>query len=332
MFKRNPNLTGILAMALLTAIIPLTGVGRYPISVLSVTANHALVALGLVLLFGYAGQISFGHAGFYALGAYTSGVLTARGLVSPAVGVLLGAAVAGLLAAVIGRPILKLQHKFLALATLGVAKIILIFAIQLTPLTGGANGLMGIPHLSVGGVKLVSDTAYYYLNWIVLALGMLLANNLTRSRTGRALSAIRSSEPAAEASGVDVVTAKLKILVLSAIFAGIAGALYGHYITFISPTIAEPMTSIHFLVMAVIGGTLSIWGGVIGALLVTLLTEVLRSVVPTLLPDAGGEYEVIAYGLVLVLVLIFRPQGLATLFHGLVRPTQRPAEATGGGS
>lgn len=313
-------------------LLPLLGIGRYSTSVLMIAGNNALVALGMVLLVGWAGQISFGHAAFYALGAYTSGILTARGLVPTPVGVVLGAVVAGLVAAVIGRPILKLQHHFLALATLGVASIIFIFASQLTTLTGGPNGLTGIPHLSLGGFELSSDLANYCLSWILLAVGMFLAHNLIRSRTGRALAAIRSSEPAAQASGVDVATAKLKVFVLSAVFAGISGALYGHAITFISPSLATAATSVHFIIMAVIGGTLSIWGAPIGALLVTLLTEVLRGVVPLVLPEAGGEYESIAYGVVLMLVLIFKPQGIATLFQGLAQRDRKPAPSTGGGS
>lgn len=330
MLKRNPNLIGILGMTLLAALIPLLGVGRYPISVLTIAANNALVALGMVLLVGWAGQISFGHAAFYTLGAYTSGILTARGLVPTPVGVVLGAAMAGLVAALIGRPILKMQHHFLALATLGVASIVFILVSQLTGLTGGPNGLLGIPHLAVGPWELGSSTANYYVAWIVLAFGMVVANNLIHSRTGRALAAIRSSEPAAQASGVDVATAKLKVFVLSAVFGGISGALYAHTITFISPTIATPAMSIQFMIMAVIGGTLSIWGAPLGALLITALTEILRGVVPKLLPDAGGEYEVIAYGLVLIVVLIYRPQGLATLFQGLSQRSRRTAQATTG--
>lgn len=295
----------------MAAALPLVVRSHYYLSILVMIGNYALATVGLNLLIGYTGQISFGHAAFYGLGAYTSAILTTQYHVSPWLALVLGAFVAGVAALIIGVPTLKLKGHFLALGTIGFAEIINIVLIEWGTVTKGPSGIPGIPYFKLGPVVFDNDISYYYLTLFFVLVGFLLAYNLVHSRAGRALRAIKGSEIAAQSLGINVARRKLEVFILCAVFGGIAGSLYAHYVTFISPANFNVMTSILFVVMAVTGGIESIWGALIGATLITGLTELLRGLVPMMLPDAGGEIEIIAYGVILITVLIFMPNGIA---------------------
>ncbi len=301
----------IALFTVLIFVLPFFITNNYYLSVLVIIGIHTTVVVGLCLLMGYAGQISLGHAAFYGLGAYTSGILTSTYNVSPWFAILAGAVGTGIVAYLMGIPIFRLKEHYLALATLGLGLIIHVVFMEEVELTGGPSGLsQGIPYLSIGNLVLNTDFKYYFLVWTVALLAVILANNVVHSRIGRALRSIHGSEFAAQSLGVDTGKYKLQVFALSAVYASVAGSLYAHYITFISPSPFGLMTSIQFVVMAVVGGLASIWGPILGVTAITVLAEGLKFIVPQLLPWAGGEYEIVVYGLILVIIMIFLPEGL----------------------
>jgi len=303
----------IALFTLLIFALPFIITNNYYLSVLVIIGIHTTVVVGLCLLMGYAGQISLGHAAFYGLGAYVSGILTSTYEVSPWIAIFVGAVGTGILAYVMGIPIFRLKEHYLALATLGLGLIIHVIFVEEVELTGGPSGLSnGIPYLSFGNFMLNNDFRYYFLVWTVALIAIILANNVVHSRIGRALRSIHGSEFAAKSLGVDTVKFKLQVFALSAVYASVAGSLYAHYITFISPSPFGMMTSIQFLVMAVVGGLSSIWGPIFGVTAITVLTEGLKSFMYQFFPLAGGEYEIIVFGIILVIIMIFLPEGLTS--------------------
>jgi branched-chain amino acid transport system permease protein len=298
---------------LLFLALPLVVRNNYLLGILIITGLYTIVVAGLGILMGYAGQISLGHAAFFGLGGYTVAILTTTWhWYAPAA--LLGAAVLpGLVAAVIGRPVLKLKELYLALATLAFGMLVFILFNEGGAITGGPSGLGGIPHLALGGLVFDRDREFYYLVWTVVLLVFLGIRNLVHSRTGRALKAVRESELAAEAAGIDTAGLKYQAFIFSAVLAGLAGGLYAFYVTFISPSAFDFHTSVQFVLMAVLGGLGTFWGPLLGAGLVVAAGEFLRWAVPLVIPGAGGEYQIIFFGIILVVVMIFKPEGLGAV-------------------
>lgn len=293
----------------------------YGLSVLIIVAIHVIATAGLTLLLGFAGQISLAQAAFYGLGAYGSMIGTLRFGWTPWLALVATAIACGLLAYLIGVPALRLHGHYLALATLGFGIIVNIVLVQETGITGGPTGVAGIPKLSLGPVPLGSDRAFFVFVWTVaLALLLICRRLVTGSAYGRVLRALQASEVATASVGIDVARYKVQIFVLTAVLGSLAGSLYAHYLTVISPSEFGFDVSIEFLVMAVIGGLGSVWGALVGVLAVTLLLEALRTVAPMLAPNAPtSEYEVVAFGAVLVLALLFLPEGLAGGWSRLAR-------------
>lgn len=298
----------------------------------------ALAAVGLTLIMGFAGQVSIGHAAFYGIGAYSLALLTVRQDWPPVLALLAGLVIAGALAAVLGAMVLRIRGHFLAMATLAFG-LIVFFVLRGSGFTGGNSGLGGIPGLSLLGVDVEGDAATFLVTWAILALGIVVAQNIVDSRTGRALRAMGASEVAAAASGIDVRRTKIAVFAVGSLYAALAGSLYAMYVTYIAPDAFGVLTSIELLIIATIGGLRSVWGAPLGALFVILLTEGSREVVPLVFSGATGSYELVAYGLALILVLLVLPQGLAGGIADLVarargaraaRAERRePAEATG---
>ncbi len=299
---KHGHLLGLAALAAAIPITPRLLGNDYYLTVLIVGGFNVILALGLNLLMGYAGQVSLGHAAFFGLSAYTSGILTATFHFPVLAGIAAGIVLVGAVAYLIGIPTLKLKGHYLAMGTLGFGVIVYIVFNEATGLTGGPSGLTGIPKLSVGGHVLSSDRDYYYAVWGILFVLFALAQNLVRSRVGRALRAIHTSETAAAVLGVDVARYKVIVFVLSALYAAVAGALYAHYVTFISPGTFGFHASIQFVTMVVLGGMASLWGAVAGALFLTVLPEALRTI---------ENYDILVYGAILVLCMMFLPGGLA---------------------
>lgn len=275
---------------------------EYYISILILSGITAIVVVGLNLLLGFAGQISLGHAAFFGISAYTSAILTTNYGFPVLAGLIIGIILSSLVALLIGMPALKLKALSLAMATLGFGLIVYIFFNEALSLTGGPSGFVGIPRFNVLGYEFYSDLSYYYLVAGCLTVVLIISLNLINSRAGRALKAIHSSENAARVMGINVHRYKLFIFVLSAVFAALAGGLYAHYLSFVAPSSFGFHASLQLIVMSILGGMSSVWGGVIGALFLTSMPEFLR---------VYEELETILYGLILILCMMFMPQGLA---------------------
>jgi len=274
---------------------------NYHLMVLNVAALNIIVIIGLNLLMGYAGQISLGHAAFFGLGAYLSAICTTTYGFPLWPTMVMAMIITGMVAYAIGIPTLKLEGHYLVMATLGFNVIIYIVMIQLDSVTGGPSGFAGIPRLKIGEFAFDSDRKIYYLLWVVSIGILLLSLNLIHSRVGRAMAALSHNEIAARCAGIDTQTYKVKIFVISAALGSLAGSLYAHYLTFISPGTFSIFYSIQVVTMVLVGGIGSLWGSVFGAVLLTILPEALHAV---------KEYNVLIYGLILMVVLIFFPQGL----------------------
>lgn len=274
---------------------------EYYFTLLNFVGIHTLLVVGLNLLLGYAGQISLGHAAFFGLGAYTSGILTATCGVNPWLALLAGLVLSGSAAFLIGVPALKLRGYYLAMATLGFGIIVSIILNEAQPLTGGPSGLPGIPPLTLAGFPLNTARRLYPLIWLAVGVILALSANLVDSRAGRALRALHDSEVAAASLGVDTARLKLKIFIWSALYASLAGSLYAHSLNFIAPSSFGFMFSIKLVAMVVLGGMASIWGSLLGAGVLTVLPEVLT---------VFHDFEVVIFGAILMVVMIFLPRGL----------------------
>ena len=302
------QLLTFLALALLVGLAPTLLAGSYLLNVLVFVGINTMLAVALNLVLGYAGQISLGHAAFFGLGAYLSGVLTATYGLNPWLVMPLAALAVGGLAFLIGFPILKLKGHYLAMATLGFGIIVYIVFNETVDLTGGPSGLTGIPNLKIGSLVFDTDLRNYYLIWAFVLGVILLAQNLVNSRVGRALRAIHDSEVAARVMGVNVRLLKVQVFALSALISSLAGSLYAHTMTFLAPASFGFHFSVELLTMVVIGGLGSVYGSLLGAALLTLLPELLRTF---------QDYDIIVYGLILILVTMFLPGGLASLVDRL---------------
>ena len=293
-------------LAVTITLIPVFVESKYHLIVLNIIGLNTIVVVGLNLLVGFAGQISLGHAAFYGLGSYFSGILTVNyGFpLWPAMFVAMVAT--GGIAYLIGYPALKLRGHYLVMATLGFGIIIHILMGELEHFTGGHDGLIGIPPLSLGSLTFDNDFNNFYLIWTFVFFCLLAARNLLNSRVGRALRAIHGSEVAANSLGVHTASYKVKVFVLSAMFASIAGSLYAHYITFISPSTYDFYYSIQVVTMVIVGGMGSLWGSLFGAAILSLISEALH---------IAKQYHIIAYGVLLSLILIFLPEGVLVSIH-----------------
>jgi len=308
------DLYTLLVMALATALYPLlVGGNQYFISLLVFLGINGIITMGLSLLMGYAGQISLGHAAFYGIGAYSSGVLTTKYSVHPAGAFFAGILLSALIAWLVGKPTLRLKGHYMAVATLGFGEILFIVFNELSPLTGGPSGLSGIPTLTIFGNPIEGGT-YLYLVWGLIILLLIFSLNVINSRVGRALRAVHGNELAANAMGVDASRYKVQVFVLSAVYASMAGSLYAHFVTFISPSSFGLMFSILLLMMVVVGGAGTIWGALLGAAVLTVLPEYLRGL---------EDFEVLAYGAILMGVLLYMPRGILEGVRGLLTRGRR---------
>jgi len=294
-------MTLIIFVLMIIALPFLTG-SSYTLTVGIFAGINALVAIGLCILMGYAGQISLGQAAFYGIGAYVSSILSAHHGLPVIASLALGMLAAALAAVVLAIPSLRLKGHYLAVATLGFGEVVCVALNEWGP--GGPSGFGDIPQFSIPGYTFSSSAGYFYLVWLTVAAIMAFSLNLMNSRSGRALKAIHGSELASSAMGLDVVMLKIKVFVLSAVYAALAGGLYAHYVTFISPGSFSFFHSVLLLMMVVVGGITNLWGGIIGAVAVTILPELLRQF---------QEFDVLAYGVILTLSLLFFRDGIVPI-------------------
>ena len=310
----------------------------YHLTQLTMTAYYSLVIVGLCMLIGYAGQISLGHAGFFAIGGYTTAFLTtlnfmafstnpAAGILktlgilvsgqnlygenilylSPWIGCIAAVALAALAAFLIGRPVLKLKGHYLAMATLGFG-VIIEKIVRGSKIFGGADGLSNVPAFGIlPGLKVSGEmqdrVLNYFVAWVLVVLGILLLTNLIHSRSGRALRALHDGEEAANAMGVDTARAKLNVFIIGAVFAAIAGVFLTHFNGCIGPGEASVMKSIRYVAIVAVGGMANLWGTLVMGFLLNFLS--LRGVF--------GTYDDAVFGAILILVMLFAPNGFIGL-------------------
>lgn len=312
MTARRRELLGFAIVGALVLALPLCTRSPYFLNVAVFIGLHSMIAIGLGLLLGYAGQISMGHAAFYGIGAYASAILTTRYHVNPWLAMMAAASLTGLVAYAVGRPTLRLHGHYLAMATLGFGIILRILFNEGGEFTGGPSGLPGIPHLAIGPWVLRTDLHMYCLIWPLVILLVAFTRNLLRSRLGRGLRAIHDSEIAAQSCAIDTSRAKVMVFVLSAVYASVAGSLFAHTLTFVNPGPFGFMFSVELVLMVIIGGAATLWGPVIGAAALTILHQLLVALGNAYAPVK--DIDVVLFGLILVLMLLYQPRGLARVF------------------
>lgn len=289
-------------------------IGHY-LDIMIFVGIFSLISMGLSLLMGYAGQISLGHAAFFGLGAYSSGILCARLSLSPWLAMAAGVMVTALVAYVVGVPSLKLKGHYLAMATLGFGVIVHIFLNEEVALTGGPSGFADIPRLQIAGYTVRSELHYYIFVWSVVLLFLVFSLNVIHSRVGRALRSLHDSELAADAMGVETARYKVAIFVLSAVYASVAGSLYTHYVGFLSPSTFDLFFSIKVVMMVMVGGMHSIWGALLGTGMLTFLGNEWLHVFQ--------DFDILVYGGTLLAIVMFLPEGLVSVIPRLGRLRRR---------
>jgi branched-chain amino acid transport system permease protein len=289
--------------AIAVLAIPLATHDGYIIQLLNIAILNAIVVLGLNFATGWTGQINFGQAAFYGLGAYTTAIATKAGLPWIATP-FLSVAIVTVASLVLGLPTLRLRTYYLAMTTIGFGEIIRLIIVHWEPVTGGTSGLRAIPGISVFGLAPQGQIQHYYLLIAVLALAVLAAVRIRHSSLGRAMIATKDSEIAAEQSGVDTTRIKLLAFTIGAIYAGLAGCLYASSIRFISPDSFSGTQAVLLMTMLIVGGMGSIAGCIIGAVVLTILPEALRFM---------GQWYLVLYGLGVIAVIVMAPGGLASV-------------------
>ncbi len=281
---------------------------EYFTHIVVIAGIYAILSMSLNLLVGYTGLPALGHAAFSCIGAYTSALLALQWGISPWIGILMAAALAALAGAIASFPALRLKGDYLALATLGFNIIVYGIAKNWVSLTRGPMGLPGIPPFSLAGVQLTEPWQYLFLVVPLALLTFLLLWRITTSPFGRLLKGIREDEKALRMLGVNTVKYKVEVFVVGSGIAGVAGALYAHYITFIDPSSFTIMESITILLMVIFGGMAHLLGSVIGAVALVTIPEILRFL--GLPSTVAAPLRQMLYGLLLVVLMLKKPQGL----------------------
>lgn len=306
---------GLLILLVVIALAPALFPSNFYYRIGVLIFINAIAVTGLVILFGYAGQISLGHGGFFGIGAYTCAIGPSALGLPPALCLVLGALLSAAVAWAFGRPALRLKGVYLAVATLGFGILVGMVLNNEAQWTGGPDGMPvddpGLRDLLRDlGLRVGTSESWYWFTGALLLIGALLAVNLRDSPTGRALRALHDSEVAARTIGIDVARFKLAAFVISAVYASVAGSLLAQFNRFISPDVAGFLHSVELVTMTVLGGAGTVLGGIVGAALLTALPQVLT---------VFQEYEHIILGLIMMLVMIFLPVGLLPSLRRLLR-------------
>ncbi|MBI5250593.1 MAG: branched-chain amino acid ABC transporter permease [Desulfomonile tiedjei] len=308
--KRHPSLSWALVVGVL-ALLPFVTPGTYVTGVMCFVALYATLACGMAVLLEQAGLFSLAHPTFFGLGAYVAGMLAANEILPPWAGIIVAAIVVALIAYLIGAPLLRLRGYYLACATFGLLFIVEIVLAQSGSITGGHDGLMGIPPLSVFGFTLGGDLDYYFISW-GLCLGCVwFFSNLMKSRVGRAVKALHDSEVAASSVGINVPRCKLHVFVLTAIMASLAGSIFCFYLQFTTPSMFGFPLLTELFTMIVIGGPATLHGPVLGSVVLIWLREAIHVYLKDVLPKLTAEVDAVFFGILIVAILIFMPEGLA---------------------
>jgi branched-chain amino acid transport system permease protein len=298
----------VVLTAFLVAVIPFLVPSSFHLRIAALVFIFALAVVGLNLLMGFAGQVSLGHAGFFGIGAYAVAVGPAHFGIPSWAALLIGPLAAGVLAFLIGRPILKLRGHYLAVATLGMGLLIAMVFTNEARFTGGPDG-MPVQRLVLFGWRVRGSESWYWISGVTLVIAAWIAVNIINSPTGRALRAIHDSEVASRVLGVDVARYKLIVFVISAVYAAIAGAYLALFDALVTPATAGFLRSIEFVTMAVLGGLGSILGSLVGAAVLVVLPQLLT---------VFHDYEHIALGLIMIVFMIFLPAGIVPSLARLI--------------
>ena len=307
------------ALLAVTATAPAWVWNPYHLHTLIMAGIFAVLALSLNLLLGYTGQLSLGHAGFFGIGAYATGLLTVKLEWSPWLGLAAATALPAAAGWVIGRLALKLRGAYFVLLTISFAGCVSLVSVNWMDLTNGPLGLPGVPPVEIAlpglpVVSLRSKGAYYYLVLVAVVAAYLLCLALIRSRIGRALIALRENETLAESVGINGTHYLVLAALISAGMAGFAGGLYAHYTRFVSPEVFLFGYTVTMLIMVVAGGKGTLAGPIVGAVIFTVLPEALRAL-------TSWQWQMLVYGIVLIAVLFLMPRGIVPTLHERWRRT-----------
>ena len=289
------------AAILLLALVPVL-LSPFSITLMNYIGIYALAVLGLVLLTGIGGMLSFGQAAFVGIAAYATAWLTAREGYSPWLGLLLGLVLTGAVAAILGAVTLRLGGHFLSLSTIAWGLAIYFLFGNLSML-GQFNGISDVPPISIGGFALASSVRLYYLIWLMLVAALVLAANLLGSREGRAIRALRGGRIMVESLAIDPFRIKLATFVIAALLAALSGWLYAHMSRFVSPAPFDVEVGILYLLMAMVGGMGHLLGAVVGAAIVTVLKNSIQDYLPLIAPGASGQLEIVVFAVLFILLL-----------------------------
>lgn len=304
-----------LGIAVLFAI-PLVISDRYFLHLMVMAGIFVMLTSSWNLLTGYAGQINLGHAAFYGIGAYTSALLVMKVGISPWIGLFMGGFVSAFFGLLLGIPSIRLSGPYLAITTIGFAEILRLVAMNWVELTRGSLGLYGIPpltaiKLSPGfSIEFTSERNFYYVLLIAIFLTLFCFKRLVQSEFGITLKSMRDDEPGAESIGVDTTRYKLAVFTISAFFAGFAGALFAHYQRLVSPDTLSIGETFTILTMTMLGGLGTLAGPVVGAILLTFLSEGLRFVEDMVKLNV----RMVIYGFLLIITILFMREGVVGLF------------------
>jgi branched-chain amino acid transport system permease protein len=315
----SPRSLTMLALLLIIVFAPLFFPSSFYYRIGALIFINGLAVTGLVILVGYAGQISLGHAGFAGIGAYTCALAPVHLGIPPIAAVFLGAALSGLLAWLVGRPILRLRGHYLAVATLGFGILISMVLSNEAQWTGGPDGIsvkdLGLlAALKSFGIKIAASKLWYWIAAATLLIGALIALNLQTSPAGRVLRSLHDSEVAAGTVGVNVASFKLTAFVISAVYSSVAGSELALMNQFISPDVAGFLHSVELLTMTVLGGASTVFGAFIGATILTALPQVLT---------VFHDFEHVILGLIMMLVMIFMREGLMPSVVNAIRERKK---------
>ena len=303
-------------------LLPLAVSGSYVIGVMCFVALYGALALGKGVLLEQAGIFSLAHPTWFGLGAYVTGIAAVKGL-PPLAAILLAAGFVALVAFALGAPLLRLKGYYLACATFSLMLIIEIVIANLGSLTGGHDGLMGIPALSIGGLVLEGDRPFYYLSWGLCLVTFWFLNNLMHSRMGRAIIAFNDSETASRCLGINVAAYKLRLFIITAILASLAGSLFCFWIRYIMPALFGFPLLVELITMIIIGGGKTLYGPLLGSLVVMWMREMIHTYLGKVLPVMTAEVDALFFGVIIVIILIFMPGGLAGWLDKLIPSTRR---------